>query len=62
MRDVHGILACLSCQLQKEAHMFSEVQLLMDGTIAKLNHLKTSDGQCLNEMKALLEIEVTVHP
>lgn len=57
MFDAHDILACLSCQLQKQALMFSEIQPLMDGTIAKLNHLKTSDGQCLNEMKALLEIE-----
>ena len=37
--------------------MFSEIQPLMDGTIAKLNYLKSSDGQCLQEMKDLHDIE-----
>ena len=54
--NAHAILASLSCQLEKQALMFSGIQPLMDGTTAKLNYLEFSDGQCLKEMKDLHDI------
>jgi hypothetical protein len=38
MADVHNVIGKLSCQLQKQYILFSEIQPLMDAALADNNH------------------------
>lgn len=55
--DVHTELSVLSCKLQSENLMFSEIRPLVHGTLAKLESMKIKDGPCLSEMKGRIKIE-----
>lgn len=57
MLDVHTELAVLSCQFQKQNLLFSEVHPLVQGTLAKLETMKSVDGAALTEMKQKLSVE-----
>lgn len=57
MLDVHSELAVLSCQLQKQTLPFREICPLIDGTLAKLDSLKSEDGETLVEMKHSISIQ-----
>lgn len=56
MADVHNVIGKLSCQLQKQDILFSEIQPLMDAALAQLDHFKDHDGECLTDMKSTYEI------
>lgn len=56
MQDIHTALGILCCQLQKENLIFSDAKPMIDSTTSKLGFLKTSDGNALAEMKALIII------
>ena len=55
MLDIHTELGVLSQQFQKQNLMFSEVQPLIDGTLAKLELMSTVDGEGLRSMKAEIQ-------
>ena len=57
MLDVHNELAVLSCQFQRQNLLFSEVYPLLQGTLAKLDSMNTTDGEALTEMKRRLSVE-----
>jgi hypothetical protein len=56
MADVHNVIGKLSCQLQKQDILFSEIQPLMDAALAQLDHFKDHDGECLTDMQSTYEI------
>ena len=57
MADVHNVIGKLSCQLQKQDILFSEIQpLILDAARAQLDHFKNHDGECLTDMKSTYEI------
>jgi hypothetical protein len=46
MADVHNVIGKLSCQLQKQDILFSEIQpLILDAARAQLDHFKNHDGE-----------------
>lgn len=52
MLDVHTELRILSCSFQKKNLSFSEIRPLIEGTIAKIETMKESDGEALLEIYA----------
>lgn len=56
MLDVHTELSIFSCSLQKKNLSFSEIIPLMDGTIAKIETMKSSDGEALLEIRKNIEV------
>ena len=57
MLDIHTELGTLSCHLQKQELLFSEVPPLVDSILGRLDHMQTSDGEFLSEMKQGIEIK-----
>ena len=57
MYDVHREIGKLSCELQKQNLVFSEISPLLDGTLGELDKLKTTDGSGLREMKKDISVE-----
>jgi hypothetical protein len=51
-----AVIGKLSCQLQKQDILFSDIQPLMDAALAQLDHFKDHDGECLTDMKSTYEI------
>ena len=56
MLDIHTELGVLSQQFQKQNLLFSEVQPLIDGTLAKLELMSSVDGEGLRNMKSEINI------
>lgn len=56
MFDVHTVVGILSKQLQKQCLLFSEIEPLMDATLAKLDFLETKDGDGLKQIKESIQI------
>lgn len=55
--DVHNELGVLSCQLQRQNILFSEINPLVQGTISKLEHMKSVDGESLESMKQRITVQ-----
>jgi hypothetical protein len=49
-----AVIGKLSCQLQKQYILFSEIQPLMDAALAQLDHFKDHDGECLTDMQSIM--------
>lgn len=56
MLDVHTELGILSCHLQEKSLVFSDVYPLIEGTIGKLEYLKSNEGSGLHDMRKSIEI------
>lgn len=56
MLDIHDVLAMLCQQLQKKNLVFSEIQPLMEATIAKLNFLESGAGNAEKNMRDCIEL------
>lgn len=57
MLDVHTELAVLSCELQRQNLLMSELRPLVDGTLANLESMKCRDGPALSKMKKRIKLE-----
>lgn len=55
--DVHTEIGKLSCELQKQNLLFSEISPLLDGTLGELNKLETTDGPAVKGMKRDIILE-----
>ncbi|XP_060590461.1 zinc finger protein 862-like isoform X2 [Ruditapes philippinarum] len=57
MMDIHTELGVLSCELQRQSLVFSDVYPLLEGTVGKLEYMKEHDGNGLHEMKDSIEFK-----
>ena len=51
MLDIHTELGVLSCNLQQQNILFSDVHPLIQGTVGKLDYMKFNDGNGLKDMR-----------
>ena len=56
MLDIHTELGVLSCHLQERNLIFSDVFPLIEGTIARLEYMKPTEGNGLSDMRQSIEI------
>ncbi|XP_053392615.1 zinc finger protein 862-like [Mercenaria mercenaria] len=56
MLDIHTELGILSCNMQQQSLVFSDVFPLIEGTVGKLEYMKSHEGNGLYEMRKTIDI------